>query len=234
MKKLLVLLPVLVLGAFVFGQQKQPSCKCPKKGFNLSGKADKVFDLGNGKQLGICGSIEKKKKDTLYSEFILFQCGQNKTIEEWDGTESCSITQKSDTLFISTFAGLPIGKNFEMVWVPFEIQQYFYRNTGLVDSLFYASGLPVYSAVQIKKVLSQYAKLTRENGDSILLVSHRLFWAYVSGSKEAEQGLLRMERKFGPFDGAIAEEFEEIRASYELYKDRHKGATAHSAQLHGN
>jgi len=79
--------------------------------------------------------------------------------------------------------------------------------------------LPKYSPTQIKIVISQYKKLTKQaGGDSTLVVAHRFFWAYVSGSKEAANHLNTFEKRFGPFDGAIAEEFDDLWAAYKLYK----------------
>src|SRR6188508_2744384 len=58
---------------------------------------------------------------------------------------------------------------------------------GKADRIFtFSNDLPKYSPTQIKTVINEYKKLTKQSGgDSTLLIAHRLFWAYVSGSKEA-------------------------------------------------
>ncbi len=53
-------------------------------------------------------------------------------------------------------------------------------------------------------------------------VANKLFWGYVSGSKKAERLLLKIENKFGPFDGGISEEWKEIISTYEHWKDLNK------------
>jgi len=219
MKKIVVILIAIYLGQPAPGQTKQPSCNCPKKGFNASGKADIIFDLGQDRKLALCGSITKQKKDTLYSEYILFQCGRKEIIDATDYPSS-KITQRDDSLFVTEIEGFPVGKDFEFVYIPFRGEKYFFQEAKLKTTVFYPADLPRYSANQIKTVLSQYAKLKlpMNNHDTMLLVAHRLCWAYISGSGAAERHLQEMKKKFGPFDGGIKEEFDDIWGTYLLWK----------------
>jgi len=227
MKPLLRILLTVFLFTFLFaqpgaGQIREPSCNCPKKGFNATGKADIIFDLGNGQKIALCGSITKQKKDTFYSEYILFQCGRKEIIDETD-YPSCKITQQGDSLLVTEIKGFPVGKDFEFTYIPFRVEKYFFQEAKLKKTIFYPAVLPKYSAAQIKVVLSQYAKLKlpMDNHDTMLLVAHRLCWAYISGSSAAERCLREMEKKFGPFDGAIKEEFDDIWGTYLLWKHEH-------------
>jgi hypothetical protein len=199
---------------WTMGQGKQP-CHCPA---TMYGTKMQRYDLADGKSLAVCGYREKNKKDTIYDGFVLFQCGRKEILDEEDETSSCKIAQLNDTLILSEFYILPIGKNFEMVSLPFRIHKFFSRPSKIADTTYFRSDLPKYSTARINTVLRQYAHLTGKDNDSVNLVAHWLFWAYVSGSSQAEKYLRGMKSKFGPFDGAIAEEFEETWATYELWK----------------
>ena len=135
------------------------------------------------------------------------------------GVQTCALP----IFIVAEFSGLPVGKGFEIVYVPFRGEKYFFRENKLNKVVFYPADLPRYSANQIKTVLSQYAKLTLpiNNHDTMLLVAHRLCWASISGSGAAERHLQEMEKKFGPFDGAIKEEFDDIKGTYLLWKNEH-------------
>ena len=208
---------LLIVGHFAFGQSK--NCNCPKNDLTAAGKADRIFTFSNGKSIGLCGFIEKDNKDTTYSEFILFQCGQTKILNQWDATQSCRISKTKDTLIIQELYGLAIEKKLEVKWVPFYITKYYLDNSALRSTSFFRKDLPKYSPTQIKTVINEYKKLTKQSGgDSTLLIAHRLFWAYVSGSKEAANYLNSFEKRFGPFDGAIVEEFHDLWATYKLYR----------------
>jgi hypothetical protein len=76
-----------------------------------------------------------------------------------------------------------------------------------------------YSSAEIKKVLLEYRNTKKEyNSEKVLAISNKLFWAYVSGSKKADEYLNEVKKKFGPFDGAVSEGHSEIQAHYKLYK----------------
>jgi hypothetical protein len=218
MKKILATLPLLLIAQFVSAQTRTTPCLCPTRVIKADGKPDEFFDLGKGRKIALSGFIKKTKKDTTGSEFVLYQCGHKNIIEEWD-QENCKISQLNDTLIVTETGGLPVGKNFEVVAGPFRIYRIFFRNTTVIDSASFPADLPKYSAARIKKVLDQYSKLkVAGNYDTMLEVAHRLCWAYISGSKEAEKCLQKIKSRFGPFDGGIAEEFDEIWGRYELWK----------------
>ena len=221
MKKVYYLPLALLLCQGAFGQSKSLPCNCPKSGYGA--RAVATFDLDGNRKISICGYREKSRKDTVFSGFLLFQCGRKEFISEWDETQSCKITQNADTLLVSEFSALPVGKGFALKSVLFRVKKFFFQNASVVSTASYLSSAPGYSSAQINTVLQQYTKLSGRNYDSILLVAHRLVWAYISGSSKAEKYLQQMKTKFGPFDGAIAEEFEEVCATYELWKKENGG-----------
>jgi len=201
---------------------KSQNCNCPQdKMLPKYGSTVRVFSFSSSIKLGICGYHKVVGKDTAYSEFCLFQCGFNKVIDEWDATQICRINQVRDTLFVKELKGLPVGKNMEAKWAPFYINKYYFTNGVLKQETFYRKDLKNYSDLQIHEVLDEYKKLKKDgNYEHLLLVANRLFWAYVSGSKEAEAKLMTMEQKFGPFDGAIAEDWKDLLATYEHWKSK--------------
>ncbi len=217
MRQVLIIISFTLIVQFSLGQYN--TCDCPTKSFNQSGKPDKTFSFKNGTTIGLCGFIEQEGMDTTYSEFIIFECGQVKILKQWDATQSCKISTKNDTLFIHELYVLAIDKNLQTKLVPFYTTKYYFDNSSLRSTSFFRNDLPKYSTTQVETAIKQYDLLTNQtSGDSTLLVAHRLFWAYVSGSKEAEKLLESFEKRFGPFDGAIAEEFHDLWATYQLYK----------------
>ncbi|MES2704316.1 MAG: hypothetical protein V4649_16865 [Bacteroidota bacterium] len=196
-------------------------CDCPGESLmGNTGHASIVYRLIGNRDIGICGAFERDGKDTVYSEFCLFECGKSEPIYEWGATESCTIKKKKDTIVIETFEQLPVGKNISFISTPFYVQQFFVTGNELKERKFYKADIRKYSAGEIKEVISKYNRLNSatRNADEIIVVSKMLFWAYVSGSKEAETYLNTIEKKFGPFDGGISEEWSDLVATYSHWK----------------
>ena len=199
--------------------QGQP-CHCP--GSDYGSRVKLVFSMGSGQTINLCGWPAKGTKDTVYQGFELFQCGQKPFLTA-DETSQSQITQFGDTLQVRDFSSLPIGHDFASVSRTFYIQQFFFRGQKFIDTSYFRKDLPHYSAAQIQAALHQYGTLTGNDADSVNLVAHRLFWAYVSGSSRAEQSLQHIKQKFRIYDGAVAEEFEDTWALYRLWKQKHPG-----------
>ncbi len=217
MRQSLIIISLSLIVQLSLGQTK--NCDCPSKGFNQSGKSDQTFSFKNGRTVGVCGFIEQEGMDTTYSEFILFECGQGQIHKQWDATQSCKISTKNDTLLVHELYVLAIDKNLQNKLVPFYTTKYYFDNSSLCSRSFFRNDLPKYSTTQVETAIKQYGLLTNQtSGDSTLLVAHQLFWAYVSGSKEAAKLLDSFEKRFGPFDGAIAEEFHDLWSTYQRYK----------------
>ena len=97
MKNLILSFILILTYTVSYGQD----CACPTENIASTKNPEIIFHFRNNNQLGICGSYEINDKDTVYSEFTLFECGKNKSIEEWDATESCIIKRIKDTIEIS-------------------------------------------------------------------------------------------------------------------------------------
>jgi hypothetical protein len=197
--------------------QGQP-CHCPGSGYGSRVKL--VFSMRSGQTINLCGwpaRGTKGAKDTVYQGFELFLCGQKPFLTEDETTQS-QITQLGDTLRVGDYVSLPTGLDFALVSRTFYTEQFFFRGQKLIDTSYFRKDLPRYSAAQIHTVLHQYATLTGDNADSVNLVAHRLFWAYVSGSSSAGQCLKHIKQKFKIYDGAVAEEFDNTWALYQLWK----------------
>ena len=194
-------------------------CPCPSdSNFGNQPKPLKTFTFSGKQTIGLCGDFEKTKHDTIYSECSLYICGQPKAIGEWGALEPFKIRKQKDTLFVDDLYYLPTGKNLAEVQTTFYIHKFFFKNSQLQEVDFFRKGVRLYNKKEIAQVLNQYKGLSKGNSDHTIEVANRLFWAYVSGSKQAEIYFTKIEEKFGPFDGAIAEEWDDIWATYLLWK----------------
>ncbi len=214
MKQLSIILSLL-LSYSLHGQ----ICNCPNSALsNEEMKPIKVFTFKHNKQIGVCGYHELKNKITTYSEFVCYECGKNKIIDMWDATEDCIIEKKGDTLYIKQVYELPIGRNFEDVPTPFHIYKLYYSHNEITEECFYRKDIPLYTKKQIEEVINRFYHLKKENSEVNLNEGYMLFWAFVSGSKEAENCFKQMETKYGPYDGVIKELWNFIFYTYNNYK----------------
>jgi hypothetical protein len=217
MRLILFSLTLLLLSNSIIGQ----TCHCPVGvSFCDKDKPLKVFSFSNKKSLAICGQFEVKNKDTTYEEFACLECGQKKIIDQWGATEQCKIVRVNDTLFITELYSLPIGKSFKDVVKPFHVYKFYYHDNKIKEECCYRKDIPLYSAEQNKQVIQRFYKLKKGNSDANLDEAFMLFWAFVSGSKEAEKCFNEMYKKYGPFDGAIVEQWNFIYNTYLDYKSQ--------------
>jgi hypothetical protein len=218
--KATILAAALIFSALAVAAQE---CTCPTDvSSDNDGRANKVFHFSNGLDVGICG-YTAVETDTAYTKFTLFECATGKTIETWDVTRSCQAAMVKGELLLKEMFGLPIGQNFSTLWRPFLIHKYAIKNGMLQETEYFSKDLARYSTAQIKDVLDQYKNLTGSNNHSIMRVGSMLFWATVSGSKEAETALRSLPDKFGPFDGVVADEWKAIFGNYEKWKQKSTG-----------
>jgi hypothetical protein len=69
-------------------------------------------------------------------------------------------------------------------------------------------------------VLAEFNSLSKDNLHRVMHVGHMLFWAYVSGNKQAGVYLESIPQKFGPFhENPIEGEWGHIYHTYEFWKD---------------
>jgi hypothetical protein len=169
---------------------------------------NKRLIFSNKSQLLICGYSDVNNKDTTYSEFGVYDCSAGIYISKWGATQSCKVSFTKDTLTVSALYLLPIGNDMTLEWIPFYIYDFFYTKEGLQKRTHFNKGIRKYSEIEIKSVIELYNILIINKNEIELVMStaRKLFWSYVSGSKEAGKLFIGIEAKHGPFDGAIAEE----------------------------
>ncbi len=192
-------------------EENESSCNC--KNANLT------FDFKNGAKIALCGEPDEENS---YSEHILYDCKKDSTLEDLtgDGTVSYKINFKNDTLYVEELYGVPNGKNKEEQWLPFYTTKYYYDEEKLKKSSSYKKNLKKYSPKEIEEVLTDFKK-TNDNGanmDAYLKAINQLFWAYYSGSIEAEKELDKLKSKYHTYDGGVSEEFDTYIATYLHYK----------------
>ena len=231
MRWILLMLLIPSFGHVALGQTNV-SCNCPT-GQDLAhqGAPEKIFYLSNGNQIGLCGDVEEVNQDTVYSEVILYHCGNEGFFRGWDGIKTCKINQDRDTIVVRRLVALPIGGNMGIVSTSFKIEKYYYRGSKFFVRSVYRTDLTKYTLSQIEDVLDQYTKLAPGDYDTILLVERRLFWAYISGSAEAGTYLNSFEKKFGPFTEAKSDEFNEVHDLYWSWKMDHLMAQGGQSEL---
>lgn len=201
----------------------QGDCNCLKdEFFSYTGKAHRIFKIGDEKVVGLCGFPEVQGYDTVYYESIVFDCAANKKVYEWDATQPCLVECSNNILYIKELYLLPVGKNLESVWKPFYFTEIYSDVDSISRKQYYDLETHQYTQGQIAAVISRYNNTPKGlypwNSEEFMEISRQLFWAFVSGSTKAGELLEQVEAKYGPFDGAIAEEFNEIIRTYEHIK----------------
>jgi hypothetical protein len=158
----------------------------------------------------------------IYSAFVLYQCGEPNSLYEGDATCSYTIRHVKDTLIVQQFHGIPNGKHMAVRWQAFYVTKFYFKKGQLYQTSYYRTDLKKYTNAQRAQVISAYEKMEEPlmNDDKFLLMVNRLFWAFVSGSRQAEDCLNRLKVKYGNLDGAIGEEFDDLMMTYEDYKQR--------------
>ncbi|HEY9176400.1 MAG TPA: hypothetical protein VIN07_01855, partial [Flavipsychrobacter sp.] len=209
---------------FVVPSTAQDECDWKKDEYNIKAKPTHVFNIVN-KSLGFYGwehSEYNDIKEKCYSEAVLYDCKTKEVIFEWDATQNCSVVQKQDTIVITEYYLLAVGDDMNLVWKPFYVTKVYLQKNQTKRFSYFLLNSYHYNAEQIKTTINIYTSTTRDkypwNSEEQLKIAYQLQWAYISGSKEAGNLLEMFEEKFGPFDGAIAEEFNEIFVTYQHIK----------------
>lgn len=203
----LVLILTFGLTINSLGQTLEKECNCPSNKFT-STKTETVFSLTNGR-IALCGYVENKDNEKLFSEFVLAVCGQDKIIDFWDALTVCRITNSKDTLRIEELKNLPTGDNLKFVLTAWKIEMVYFRDGQAERSVELNRKIRKYNQQEIKGVLTEYEllnkKLTYDNMDLV----YRLFMAAISGDKTARKYLID-RTKFETLDGAFAEDYNEL------------------------
>jgi hypothetical protein len=208
---------LFLLASFIVKAQE---CNCPPAINNDNdGKPNMVFRFGNQRQLGICGYVTVEGNDTTYTKFTLFHCTDGTPVKDWSEDKTCKIEKIKDTLFIMDIYGLPVGQNFSTIPRPFYIHKFFFKNGELKEVEYFKKGIVKYSSQQIQDAIIEYKSLPKTSNEQTIHVANMLFCAYISGSKEAEGYFTSIPGKFGPFDGVISQEWDDIFTTYQDWKN---------------
>ncbi len=182
------------------------------------GSVNRVFNIGGKDRLVVNGWCEVDKNDTVYSEFVLFECGSERNLGEWSALDPSRIRQLRDTLIVEDLDWLPVGKDFKYEYVTLFVNKYYCGKEGAKVIKTLSNSYRKYTRAQIEHVYKEYSMLTKGNFERNIEVADMLLWAYVSGDAKAEEYFRTIESKFGPFDGAIAESWHDALAIFERYK----------------
>lgn len=221
MKQSFIIILFSLFNSFCIGQIA--NCVCKNKNKTVS-KPFKLFRLSQSKSIAVCGSSKIRNGKTEYSAFSLHKYGQTKIINEWEATQTCTIIQNKDTLIVQELFAIPNGKKFSFHWREFYISKYYFKKNKLIDTSYFRNDLKKYNSKEIQTVLSNFNKIKDSvtNFDNYLVAINQLFWAYVSGSKNAEKQLLSLRKNYGKFDGGNSEEFDSLIMTFEDYRERRK------------
>jgi hypothetical protein len=198
------------------GQAKRTDCDCPKTQF-AGTKADTTFYLSNGRTIILCGYKNQESKPATFSEFILAVCGQDTIIDFWGAVLTCRLEVNEDTLLVKDLRFLPVGKNLdfrETVWLTDKI---YFQGQKVVKELMVNRQIRKYTPAEIQAVLKAYETAKPGPDESEMGIANKLFIATISGSNTARQYFKEFEIKFGPLDGAFAEEYSDLKAMLELW-----------------
>jgi hypothetical protein len=199
---------VLLTTFSCFGQ----NCVCTKSMFYDSNKTipDSTFTFSNKKQIMLCGYKEKIKSETFFSEFIVQICGNESEIEFWNATQSCKITMQNDTLKITEIKNLPTGINRSYQDTEWRIDKIYFINEKLNHNFRINPNIRKYSEQEIKTTITEFKEANGKMDDYKIVIANRLFISILSGSRKAKECFNNFKRKFGPLDGAHAEEFSDL------------------------
>lgn len=193
----------------LLGQTLDKECNCPANKF-AGTKTEIIFPLTNGR-IALCGYVENKDSEKLFSEFVLAVCGQDKIIDFWDALTVCRITTNKDTLRIEELKNLPTADDLKMNSTIWRIEKIYFKDDQVERSSELNRKIRKYNQQEIKNVLTEYEhlnkKLTYDNMDLV----YRIFMAAISGDTTAS-GYLSDKTRFSTLDGAFAEDYKELMA----------------------
>jgi hypothetical protein len=191
------------------GQTLDKDCNCPPNKF-AGTKPETIFTLTNGR-IALCGYVENKDNERLFSEFVLTVCGETNVIDFGDALTVCRITTSKDTLRVEQLKNLPTGDELKFVLTVWRIEKLYFRNGQVKRSTELNREIRKYNQLEIKNVLTDYERLNRKLTYDNMDLVYRLFMAAISGDKTAHKYLTDKTR-FETLDGALQEDYEELIA----------------------
>lgn len=200
----------------VQGQTTTVSCDCPKTQYAET-KADTTFHLSNGKTIVLCGIKNPNSNLTTFSEFILSVCGQDTIIDFWGAVLTCRLKVSKDTLFVDELQNLPIGSNYKYQETVWTTERIYFNGHKVVRKLEVNRQIRKYNQYEIQSVYKSYENEKAGIDSRKMTIANKLLIATISGDKKARQYFNEFKNKFGPLDGAFAEEYNDLKAMIELW-----------------
>jgi hypothetical protein len=200
MKQYFIITTLAILSSiFVYGQTNSNVCNCPKNEY-VGTKSDTIFYK------------DPDSKQTNYSEFVLAACGKTKIIDFWDGTETCYLKVKKDTLLVDKIVILPIGNRRTYKATVWATHKIFFVGQSVVKTYSVNKNIPKYHEADIAKTLKEYDTSKGSLSDEKMELANRLFIATISGKKKARKYFREFRTRFGELDGAFSEEYRDLSA----------------------
>ena len=174
-----------------------------------------TFNFKNGNNIILCGYEDKIDNVLYYSEFILQECRETEPIDFWDATLMCRVFMENEVLKIEQFCNLPVGKNRDLVFTSWYVEELSYKD-GKLNRLHFTKDIRRYSKEEINQTLTEYTLAVREglleNSENLVA---KLFIAALSGNKKANEYFMAFPNTFLT-DGGLSETYKEFLAMYEL------------------
>ena len=205
-----------------WGQTRDKECRCPANEY-VHTQPETLFKFSNEKTIALCGNAINKGADKIFSEFVLSVCGQEKIIDFWDAMTFCKVKAEKDTIIIEELKYLATGVNQEIkptIWTFEKV----YFNSGVIErKITINKNIRKYGLHEIESVIKEYEISGGGIDDRKMLISDKLFIATISGDKKARKYFYEFKNKFGPLDGAFAEQYEELTAMLKIW-DKHSSS----------
>ena len=120
-------------------------------------------------------------------------------------------------MFVAELQNLPTGSNFEYQETVWTTEKIYFNGQKVIRRLVVNSQIRKYNQYEIQSVYKTYENAEADIDDRKMSIANKLFIATISGDKKARQYFTDFKRKFGPLDGAFAEEYKDLRAMIELW-----------------
>ena len=215
-----IIILVSLITQFALAQQSN-SCLCPANtmaGTTKDQKPNKTFTFSGGQQIMLCGYEEPDKKEMVYSEFILQECGKDSVIDFWGAVFTGSVNFKNDAILIKETKNLPTGPDRSFVTTCWSIETIWYKNQKLIRKYEINHDIRKYTKAEIAKTLKEFEGGKDNYTGDLEDVMYRLFIAAISGDATAKKYFSEF-KNFNLTDGAVAEDYKDLTTMLKLWQD---------------
>lgn len=217
---------MLVICIFLFCSCKEDTKKNEKsvKNFeNLSNK--RVRNKSEDCKCEYYKSVFKLKNFNFCSEFAqkihfyyglaVYDCLNNKNMEQYDDHTFLQLKKIKDTVFVFTEEALPLGNNFKNIDKSLFIDKYYIDNNNLIIKKYINKEI-YFDEKKISIILKELNKIKNIQTHSLDYFIPKLFISAISGNAEAQKHLLEFENLHFETLGADSET---LIYYQELFKD---------------